>query len=615
MADWFKPIHSKARQRRVVAFDIEGAGGEGGFVCGAIATGNVIEFYEERAPMWRALLRHGRGGAWLFAHNLEYDLPVVAGRELLDGSLIFKQDGMLWADYPFQDHRVRIFDSLNLFPRWSVADMGRMVGLPKLETSDGLMALLTRPRGWAGLDRASQQTVRAYCMRDAEIVQRAVEALQEEALSIGGELKPTIAGISMDVFRRRFHRWPYPALDEAQNLAARPAFYGGRVENFAVGQVPHVNMYDANSLYPAVQAGGRFPHPSHLCYEDQPRPDGGYWKWQGIAEVTVTAPPSFIPPLPYRHLGRLFFPTGRMRGAWPLSELRAARERGAVIESVEWVVGTDVTFNPFEDFVETLYARRQGYLAEGNARHALLKLILNSLYGRFGLNPDHALYRLIRLPQTPDWSALRGYTTSEWNDEVVAYGEMPSWGMPSYVNVLFAAQIASDARLRLTSALLGEGERAIYCDTDSLLTTGALPVGEGLGEWRQQMSDGTADIIGLKEYSLHNEVMGDRYVAKGVPSRAMKEYLRDGSARFKRALRVREAIASGRNPSEWVETLRTRGQVFPKRRLESAAKHARGEPCLTFAWRAEELPELLAGNLPSERARPQWRGRGLPAAR
>lgn len=586
----FTPLVGEPKERVILGFDIEGAGGPDGFVCGAIAGAYASEFYTERGAMFESLLSHASQGDWIFAHNLEYDLPIVAGEEVFDGELLFKGSGLLWGSYQWGGRRARLYDSGNLFPRWSVAALGEMVGRDKLEAPPGLLGRLGAELGWKDLGEPERVLLERYCRRDAEVVYRAVSALQELLLALGGQLQPTISGCAMDLFRRRFLRAGWPSLGEKANKLVRPAFYGGRVENFAFGRVEGVNVYDVNSLYPAVMATGRFPHPGALRLRE------GRDAWdlvagaEGVAKALVDVPELHLPPLPARVDGKLYFPVGELEGCWTLAELRALEERGGTILRLDWILGSEKTFNPFDDYVEQLWKERRGALASDESRAALLKLLLNSLYGRFGLDPDDGLMRVVRLSDNPEWEALRGYKTYDWRGQELAYGPVASRGAPAYVNVLLAAQTAALARLHLLLGLESQAEALVYCDTDSILTTDGLKTGEDLGDWRLQAKGVTADLLGPKEYALHNKVMGEEYVAKGVPARLAQEYLETGAARFRRALGVREALKEHRNPSEWVEVLREARPTLPKRQPSLTQWDQVGDFCLTLPW---EYPELV----------------------
>lgn len=602
----FRPLKSEAKIKTILAFDVEGVGGPDGFVCGSIAGAYTAEFYTDRQAMWESLLAHGAQGEWIFAHNLEYDLPIVAGEELFNGELIFKPRGILKGTWRHWGRPVRYFDSLGLFPRWSVEDLGELTGRPKLAEGSGVVDRISAGARYADLSAAEQRLVYQYCQRDAEIVYQAVELLQQTLLSLGGELKPTIAGCSMDLFRRRYMKFPWRTLGPETNRLARPAFYGGRTENYALGAVEGVSLYDLNSLYPAVQSEAAFPHPSHLTLYQSPRVSYVLDRLQGVAHAEVHVPESYVPVLPDRIQERLFFPTGDLEGSWTISELKAAVDRGAEIRRLDWALATDVLFNPFRDFIDHLYRLRRRDLAEGQSRQLVLKLILNSLYGRFGLDPEGGLWQMVALPDKPDWQEFRGWTTSEIGGQVVAYGPLAGLQPPAYVNVPFAAEIAAQGRLALLAGLEGQGEDLIYCDTDSVMTRGALETGEGLGEWKLQMEDGTADLLGPKEYVLHNLAFGDRYVVKGIPDGLAESWIETGTARFRRALRIREAIYRGRNPSEWVEVTRSHRPTIPKRQPALPPWEERSAFLLTLPWARPALLELVG-------SRAERRAADLPA--
>jgi hypothetical protein len=597
MPGWFKPLKAKAVEYPILAFDIEGAGGPDGFVCGSIVGDTVYGFYTDRAQMFKALVEYAYDGYRVFSHNLQYDLPILEGEDFPSSQLVFTRFSLLWAVYHHGKRSARLYDSQNLFPRHSVADLGAMVNYPKGSLPEGLLRRLAHGARWLDFYPHDQELIRKYCARDSEIVYLAVSMLQETVLMLGGQLRATLAGVSMDVYRRAFHRWPWRSVGPATNQTARPAYYGGRVENFAVGQVEHVNMYDVTSLYPAVQAQVRFPHPSHLKLAMGPDVYQALDSWEGVAHAQVRVNESFIPALPYRHSSRLFFPVGDIEGDWTLLELRRAIQSGVILKSIDWALGSPVTFNPFGPWVQKLFALRWSYLEDGKPQANVVKLILNSLYGRFGLNPEGGLYQLVRLGAGVDLESLAGYTTHEINGYLFAYGPTKAARYPDYVNVLIAAQVAAGGRARLLDQLEAQGEDAIYCDTDSIITRGTIETGPGLGDWRPQMTDGRADLIGPKEYAAFNKYMEGIYHAKGIPSQVAQEYFETGAARFFRALPIREAIAKGQNPSVWVETYKARRFVVPKRWAAPPWVASQVDYCPTYPYQVQAL-KVETGGLP-----------------
>ena len=613
MYGWFKPLKGAAHEYQILGFDVEGSGSGDGFICGAIVGEFVSEFHTSRSQMWAALRHYGAQGFLLYSHNLQYDLPILEGDDFPSGSLTFTRFNLLWGKYKYHGKQARFYDSANLFPRHSLEAIGSLVNFAKLPLDPLLLSSMAQGARWISFTPAQQETVRKYVERDAEIVFRAVSMMQELALDLGGQLRPTISGVAMDIYRRHYHKWPWKVLGPKTNKFVRSGYYGGRVENFAVGQVEGVNMYDVTSLYPSAQRSTSFPHPNKIKLELFPKLTGPWLEWEGIASVTIEVPESFMPPLPYRHTKRLFFPYGKLKGEWAICEIRRAQRAGAKLQAVHWVLGSDVTFNPFVDFIDGIFSLREFYLAEDKGAANLLKLILNSLYGRWGVNPESGLYSLTNMELIEDFDKLKGHTTQEINGVLFSYGPIEGIRHPDYMNVFLAAQISAQGREILFDELERQGEQAVYCDTDSIITYGEIETGPSLGDWRLQMEGGSADLIGPKEYALHNQYSGSVYKAKGIPPRLAQEYFQTGSTRFFRALPIREALAKGQRPSTWVETFRTSNVVIPKRwALDDFAYEDLG-CCQTFPYQRQELAGLVLAEAPQPEIEPLSLDRVRPA--
>ena len=613
--EWFKPLHGKIKSHEIAAFDIEGSGVEGGFVCGSIVSSARCSFYVSPGDMMDDLLSLGASGVWIFSHNLQYDLPILEGDNFPAGDMLFTRYNILWAEYTHWKRTVKFYDSANLFPRLSVEYLGELVGLPKLPMDKQTIKLLSQARPLSFFDSADQEKIKRYCMRDAEVVYRAVTLMQEIVNELGGNLHPTLAGCSMDIYRRKYMKWPWPCIGPVTNETIRPAYYGGRVENYITGNAEHVNMFDVTSLYPSVQKDIRYPHPSHLSMEVMPNTCGKWLETEGVAACVIDVPDTFVPILPYREGKRLFFPTGQLQGVWSIMEIREAMLRGYQLQYVDWVISSKVTFNPFHEFIERLFDLRQFFIFEKDGAANIIKLLLNSLYGRWGLNPEGGLYRLVDLETVKSFDDIQGYTTHDINGRLFAYGNIQSKTLPPYVNVFFAAQITAAARLKLYDSLVSQETDLVYCDTDSIITRSSMPTGDGLGDWRLQMQDGSADIAGPKEYAIHNQALGTKYVVKGVPAEVSQEYFRTGVARYFRALNIRESMGSGGRPSTWVETFRAHSEIAPKR-YQAYPLPTWGQNCfLTLPYPISELQEVASGHFRVEPFRYDGQYQSLPVER
>ena len=105
--------------------------------------------------------------------------------------------------------------------------------------------------------------------------------------------------------------------------------------------------------------------------------------YEGVTECEVMTPKNMnIPLLPLRIDGKLKFPIGNFKGVWNNVELRKALSIGYKIRPIKQIIYTE-TFKPFDTFVNAFYNKRLEFKKENNAMELVMKLILNSLYGKF----------------------------------------------------------------------------------------------------------------------------------------------------------------------------------------------------------------------------------------
>lgn len=598
------PLQSKPRRHAFCAFDVEGVGGTGGFWCGAVVLDTIKEVFRDQVSMWRYLVDGVPSAVWRCSHNLEYDLSVLNISALLSGGATMGEGGLLWYDaVNARGEPVRFVDSLNLFRELSAADLGTMVDLPKLELPAGFLEVMRYGYGFELLDANDKALLQDYNLRDAEIVYRAMNFLQDWVNQLGGELRETIAATSHDLYRRVFMPHPWCTIGPNTNETARAAFYGGRVEPYRMQVSQGVSMYDVNSLYPSVMAEERFPDPGCLDMDTPSSLPSDLDQREGVIAVNVTVPECYCPPLPVHVDSGLFFPTGSWDGVYTLNELRHALSCGVSVNRVDWIISTRRTFNPFADFVHSLWERRQALAEAGSPGEQVVKMLLNSHIGRYGVRSTPPLTTLEivrdRFDPVQDqgliWDQIGRY---DYIERPIGDGHRPT-----YSNVFFAAQVSAGARVKLHREMLAQGGNLVYVDTDAIMTRGQMPVGKGLGEWKCLLEGGEVDIISPKEYTVMMDHYLRLYKAKGVPPKVAVEYLANGFARYQRALSLRQARVGNRWPGSWVETYQQRGSPIPKRDPAAVRKDYTG-PIKTRAWR---YSDLLAESAAPSRFR-SWSG-------
>lgn len=297
---------------------------------------------------------------------------------------------------------------------------------------------------------------------------------------------------------------------------ARQAYYGGRVEVFRTGHTttdPTIHYGDVNSMYPFAML--------------QPMPIGrvAYFKGSanlerlakhriGFVHCDVQIPTScYLPPLPYRHEGKLIFPVGRFTGTWDWTELASLKRVGGRILKVH----ESVWFRQkviFAEYVHTLYALRDKSLPGYSEPIAFLaKLLLNSLYGKFGMGEEREKVHLN--PSDSDLVDLKlrpmmAEEDSIWLEKVVC--------QPAYVIPQISAHITAVSRTILWSAMmdiLDKGHRIYYCDTDSIISSFPFPHSTKLGEIKLEDTICEARFVAPKLYSYTSVEGHKKARAKG----------------------------------------------------------------------------------------------------
>lgn len=191
-------------------------------------------------------------------------------------------------------------------------------------------------------------------------------------------------------------------------------------------------------------------------------------------------------------------------------------------EILEGICYQDFVF-PFKGYFDNLLnirmqSKRKGLTAKTHA----LKILANSLYGKFGqrasreiiaITSDKDFYEteLQALLRDNDDSGVTEYAVS---DDYVIYGvESISTG---FSNRFIGAMVTSLARLKL--GIILNTVRSIYCDTDSIFTQDLLDkvfVGAIPGAFEQdEESPATMICLGKKSYQYGNDIK-----FKGIPSK------------------------------------------------------------------------------------------------
>lgn len=191
-----------------------------------------------------------------------------------------------------------------------------------------------------------------------------------------------------------------------------------------------------------------------------------------------------IPALPFKERGRLLFPNGRLTGLYWYEEILNFIEYGGRILSINYALVYQKEDFVFKEFVETF----EQIKLKGGVYKKLGKLIINSLYGGFGMRDS-------------DTVTFFTFSEDEFNSylkllDVKSYTKINNCFMLDIIkndklkkaktreggsrfegkqrNVAYSSIISSKARIKLYKAFKEveqDGGRLIYCDTDSIFAT------------------------------------------------------------------------------------------------------------------------------------------------
>jgi hypothetical protein len=231
----------------------------------------------------------------------------------------------------------------------------------------------------------------------------------------------------------------------------------------------------------------------------------------GFVDATVSIPRDVaVPPLPYRFEGKLLFPTGEFRGTWDVDELALVLECGGSVEQIHseiWFEASTILAN----YVRALYTFRDksapGY-TEGRA--ALAKILLNSLYGKFGSNPDRESLWI-----NPDEDEISDHDLRDMSDVYKSLFLEKVFVYPDYTIPQIAAHITALARANLWRYLRAVKGRLYYCDTDSIISEHHFPWSNELGGMKLEKTARSGYFAAPKLYRFGDTNSDEMLKAKG----------------------------------------------------------------------------------------------------
>lgn len=374
------------------------------------------------------------------------------------------------------------------------------------------------------------EELRDYNERDCHILYQGIKLFEEVLYSLGGQLRMTQASCAMDLFRRRFLKEDIHT-NMAVNDVARQAYFASRVEVLTT-HCDEAYYYDVNSSFPFAMT---YPVPGELLGHFRGRPKGDpedLW----MADVDIEVPDSYLPPLPVRMDGRLFFPVGRWRGWYSNVDIQVLLASGGKIHRMY----ESMTFRPntdLRDYSLTLYDLRKK--SEGVIK-VVCKYLMNSLYGKFAESDLKSEIIVNPTEVDPAWEMM---TPGVFLHEKVV--QVP------HMHVPIAAHVTAIAR-RTLFEYMGYSSELHYCDTDGFSTTQRYRDGNELGEIKLEKYVRKGRFLQAKVYDLqgYDEKGNDLHIikAKGFSRMNLEKFeklLNFEEIEYTRMARIKENARRG----------------------------------------------------------------------
>jgi len=338
-------------------------------------------------------------------------------------------------------------------------------------------------------DHEQLKTVEDISLREEELR----EYLKQDVLLLGGVLKKaqeiilniynvnintvlTISSLAMRIFRIQYYdasSFPIHIPNVNEDQFIRKGYYGGHVDVYKP-RGENLYYYDVNSLYPYVMQ--EYPMPAGKPYWNGDLRKKDLDTLYGFIEAYVKCPDSIKKPfLPYREKvnGSLIFPTGYFVGVYYSEELKYARDLGYTIYPLRGYLFKK-TESPFKTFVNDLYNSRLEAKKDGNEGMSYVyKILMNSLYGRFGINPKMTITEICNQDCYNQLVRKDTFINGDklYEDTYVANLKKDlstdSWDPPKNAAVQLAAAITACARIHMYPYIARED--CYYTDTDSIV--------------------------------------------------------------------------------------------------------------------------------------------------
>jgi hypothetical protein len=309
-----------------------------------------------------------------------------------------------------------------------------------------------------------------------------------------------------------------PKILSKRHYTIKKSYYGGITEAYKP-QGFNIQSYDVNSLYPSVMYKWGMPIgiPKYFLGNISLLNDETF----GFFKVKVTTPLGIDKPTLPKKIKtsdglRTTFPVGTWTDWYFSEELKDKLKDGYRFKILEgYLFKKGIIFN---EYIKVLY-KIKSTTNSNDSLYYISKLLMNSLYGRFGLNPEEVEVSIVSHEESEKLLFEK--------ENVITIPLLSGKVMVSYdktnsdeinitdISVPIASAIAAYSRIEMSKYIRKYNENIYYIDTDGIKVDCDL----------DQAEIDSKELGMMKyEYSLHEGVFPSPKVYGGILTKPYKNY-------------------------------------------------------------------------------------------
>ena len=345
-----------------------------------------------------------------------------------------------------------------------------------------------------------------YCMNDVRITSRFIYKIRKIINKYSVKINNIYSApsLSLAIFNKKFNnnKISYNMKYKNQSFIKR-SYFGGRCEVYGNPKNnEYINYYDFSGMYGQCMME-KFPF-GKVEEINKPKnfekPGFYYIKYESNMNIPI---------LPHRSFkdDKLLFVNGINHGIFWFEEIEYFIEMGGRILDIKYAVLYSNYDYIFTDFVSEFNKIRE----IDEVHKTFAKLIINSLYGRMGMND---------IDTNTEICEIIDISKKDLKYNIKSYIELNNYAIIEYYldknnhrkvkkNLAIASSITSKARLKLYKAqrdVINNGGRLLYSDTDSIFASYKKDVSKekhGVIDWsKEKIKIKDAVFVTAKTYAL-----------------------------------------------------------------------------------------------------------------